>query len=279
MNQNPIYGLVLESLTSAPTSPEGGRVYFNTADGQPYFYNGDTKTWGSMDASNVQNISDRVSTLETLLTGTDDDSADTTINRLSEVLSFLNGVSDDTTLLSSFLPATKDTSGVYTVEKSINFEGATLTGYASADSYDASWSISNNGAAVFKSLQILSGTSYYSVLTSNNTTFTQTATSGTEIGVLTINGTAKTLYAPVQTSSGEIDLSGYAQKHEGTIQGDGVTKEFVFDFQCGGAVVAVYDQETEEQVMVGVKITGDLVYINFSVAPGSDKKYSVVCIG
>lgn len=280
MNQNPIYGFVLESLTTAPSNPVNGQIYFDSVDKAPYYYNGDAQTWFCMNADDVQSVSERVQALENLLTGSDSDSADTTINRLSEVLSFLNGVSDDETLLSSFLPATKNTTGDYTISKGINFEGNTLTGYKSADNFDSSWSISNDGAATFSSLQILSGSIYYPVLTSENTSFKKTTTAGTEIGVLTINGTEHTLYAPVQTSSGEVDLSGYAQKHEGEITGDGSTKTFSFGFTVGGsAVVAVYDYDTEEQVMVGVQIVGDVVNITFSVAPESGKKYTVVCVG
>ena len=176
MNQNPIYGLVLQSLSSAPSNPVEGQIYFDTVDNQPYCYidyEGEG-SWVSMTTADnrdfVNELNDRVGTLESLLTGTDDDSADTTINRLSEVLTFLNGVADDKTLLSSFLPATKDsTASSYTISNALSFDN-NLEGYASSDDYNASWSISKDGSANFKSLTVsdAAGISSYPVLTNNN---------------------------------------------------------------------------------------------------------------
>lgn len=199
LNQNSINGFVLESLTGAPSNPKTGRLYFDTSSGQPWIYTGGT--WVSLIYNDaVAAVSDRVTALETLL-----DSAENVDNgildRWTEVVNFLNGLDDDVMLLDKFMPATKGSNG-YTITNAIDFENAALTGYSTDDT--KTWSISENGVALFTNVMIGSDTTNYSVLHTGNTSVTQTITSGNEIGTITIGDTAVKLYFDTSELSEQI---------------------------------------------------------------------------
>ena len=125
LNKNELQNARIHNLSSAPSSPVAGQVYFDTSTNIMYFYNGTTWVSTSGSAEVIQDTVDAMLVAGTGLDKTYDDSAGTLTIDIDSTVTTNSG----TQTLTNKTITSPTVSGLTLSDSTISFEGATPNSY------------------------------------------------------------------------------------------------------------------------------------------------------